>query len=111
MTAEEVKNLVLPNAWEAQYSKTTPPEGSAYYGRRPGQKYPPLVDLLGRTEEGKGRKIRQKKGVPAWQNEGKDDEQWSLLSMERRTGLRAPVVAGHTAPRRPLLGITKNNLN
>ena len=71
MTAEEVKNLVLPNTWEAQYSKTPAPEGPAYYGRRPGQKYPPLVDLLGRTEEGKGRKNWQKKREPAWQNEGK----------------------------------------
>ena len=41
----------------------------------------------------------------------KDDEQWSLLSMERRTELRAPEVTGHTDPRRPLPGITKDGFS
>ena len=69
---------MLPNPWDSQYSKTPAPEEPAYYGRRPGQKYPPLVDLLGRTEEGEGGENRQMRlSNRPGRMMTKDDELWS----------------------------------
>ena len=84
------------------------PKGPDYYGRKGRSNFPWWTYVEGRRR-GRGEKMKEKNRPGRMR--AKDDEQWSLLSMERRTELRAPEVTGHTDPRRPLPGITKNNLN